>query len=174
MLNFWPPQNRDRGDKYFLWNHEWNKHGKDYSAIMLNLAPNNFSTLYDDRNFQLQTKYLNDAINLYKSLKLQKIPKDSYSKSDFATYLGINNMAFYPVCNKGTGTLQELRICVSIGNDGIKPIKCSRMASRNCQSGFKIILGDWQQSASGRAVTVYWLTDKHSLKNIYTLIGHLL
>lgn len=48
MTNLWPPQTNfpikdpdtsDTFNKIWLWEHEWNKHGKDYANILQVLFP---------------------------------------------------------------------------------------------------------------------------------------
>ena len=39
MHNYWPPQAKKSSSNVFLWQHEWETHGKDYAAIMFKLKP---------------------------------------------------------------------------------------------------------------------------------------
>lgn len=145
MLTYWPPNTYKPKStarvKNFLWEHEYNVHGKDYGEILLSWDSDKFSG--STQNQQIQTTYFQNVIDLYKQFKVQKIPKDEYSKAQFGTLLGLKTNMFYPVCNTD-GSLLELRICISMLPSGMKAMKCSRMSSRNCISNYRIILNGWE------------------------------
>lgn len=91
MKNVWPPQlnypltdpaTAATFDRYWLWPHEYNKHGKDYVNILQILYPNLFKNASSK---DLQIQFFTDTVNLYnfKFNGLQKIkPFDDshYSK----------------------------------------------------------------------------------------------
>lgn len=93
MYNLWPPQTNypitdpetaSTFNQHWLWEHEWNKHGKDYVNILQVLKPEQYQ-----RSSQktLQTQYFTDALNLYnlKYKGLQKIrlnPKNNFCKKN--------------------------------------------------------------------------------------------
>jgi hypothetical protein len=42
MQNYWPPKSKASTSTVFLWEHEWDTHGKDYANIILKLRPDEF------------------------------------------------------------------------------------------------------------------------------------
>jgi ribonuclease I len=42
MQNYWPPKSKASTSSVFLWQHEWDTHGKDYANIILKLRPDEF------------------------------------------------------------------------------------------------------------------------------------
>ena len=81
MNNYWPPQSQSGRYPYFLWEHEWEDHGQDYAGIVYKLHPNQFSVNQNQRNQDLQVRFFQDVINLYKTFKAQKIFKNTFKKS---------------------------------------------------------------------------------------------
>jgi hypothetical protein len=57
MQNYWPPKSKASTSSVFLWEHEWDTHGKDYAAIILKLRPNEFAGTIEERNEKLQIAF---------------------------------------------------------------------------------------------------------------------
>jgi ribonuclease I len=148
MKNYWPAQTR-RAQKSstFLWEHEYESHGSDFAEIYRYQHEDAFpGTNVTAEDITLQRTYFHYVIKLYKTLKVQKIEKSSYSKAEFADYLGINANSFSLVCNEKTATLQEIRICYDITPEGSKIVTCRSVSARNCK-GNQIVLGEWKKSS---------------------------
>lgn len=135
MTNLWPPQlNYPLSDPetcntfnlHWLWSHEYDKHGKDYSNILQVLFPQKFSKATDK---ELQVQYFSDVLKFYnfKFKGLQKIrlsPRDHFSKKtnqgrdyllkkeDIAALLKIPVSHFMTLCDTDTkDILTEVRPC---------------------------------------------------------------
>jgi hypothetical protein len=104
LNNYWPAQSQSRRYPYFLWGHEWEDHGNDYAGIIYKLHKNSFPGSPDQRNQALQVRFFQDVINLYKTLKVQKVPKSSFTQDELASALGISSRQFNTRC-VGTGNL---------------------------------------------------------------------
>lgn len=154
MRDFWPAQTRkSQASPTFLWEHEFDTHGADFADIYLDLHPEQFKGLtVPQQNAKLQQTYFSHVIELYKTLKVRKIPQGRYSKADFAKLLGLNVNQFSLVCNEGTATLQEIRICFDLTAKGSAPTRCRSVQARNCRNN-EIVLGGWKVSAPTSPVT---------------------
>ena len=42
LSNYWPPQSSASKKRYFLWDWEYNKHGRDYADILQVYNPNEY------------------------------------------------------------------------------------------------------------------------------------
>ena len=141
LEKYWPPRAEPLRnpkkpsfkDKYFLWIHEWEKHGKDYVKsyeFITNQKVQSFAG--NQKKFQLQ--YFSDVLSRYKAIsaKLSSNPK---TKSDLARLLRIPENSFVTRCLP-TGNLQEIQICYDIVKQGskmgYKVVKCSKINS-NCK-----------------------------------------
>lgn len=153
MREFWPAQTRQsQASPTFLWEHEYETHGSDFADIYLGLHPEQFRGLdTNQRNAKLQQTYFSHVVELYKTLKVRKIPQGRYSKIDFARLLGLNANEFSLVCNEGTATLQEIRICFDLTVNGSVPTKCRSVQARNCRNN-EIVLGGWKVSNANAPV----------------------
>jgi hypothetical protein len=70
LTDIWPPQTNypitdkataDTFDRHWLWEHEWNKHGKDFANILQVLRPDGWKQANSEK---LQTAYFRTALNL--------------------------------------------------------------------------------------------------------------
>ena len=102
MNNYWPPKVKKSTGQAFLWEHEWDTHGQDYAHIIYQLRPDDFPGGTTERNAALQLAYFKDTIALYKKLKVQKLPGASFSKSTYASQLGVSEKYLYFACFKGS------------------------------------------------------------------------
>lgn len=154
MRNFWPAQTRrSQASPTFLWEHEYESHGSDFADIYLDLHPEQFRSLNTkQRNAKLQQTYFSHVIELYKTLKVRKIPHGRYSKADFAKLLGLNVNEFSLVCNPGSANLQEIRICFDLTANGSVATRCRSVQARDCKNN-EIVLGDWKVSDANAPVT---------------------
>ena len=57
MNNYWPSKSKASTSNIFLWQHEWEQHGKDYADIIYKLRPNEFPGTSAERNASLQLAY---------------------------------------------------------------------------------------------------------------------
>jgi hypothetical protein len=89
MSNFWPPKTKPSHSTVFLWQHEWETHGQDYSSILYKLRPSDFPEDAEERNAALQVAYFKDALNLYKKIPVIRMPSGTYSSSEFANWIGL-------------------------------------------------------------------------------------
>jgi len=89
MSNFWPPQTKPSHSNIFLWQHEWETHGQDYSSILYKLKPNDFPGNTEERNAALQMTYFKDALSFYKKFQVIRMPSGTYSRSQFASWVGL-------------------------------------------------------------------------------------
>ena len=46
LYNYWPPKNTHWQSKYFLWSHEYNKHGDDYAQVIIDRQNGDFLRFY--------------------------------------------------------------------------------------------------------------------------------
>lgn len=171
MINYWPPQSNSQKEFTWLWEHEYNKHGKDFSEILQTYNPKVYGGA---SSAKLQEKYFQTAINFYLSQKLDKIniheakPRattNSYgdllvSKAQLSQIIGVNEENFITSCNKNTDYLQEIQICLRIqSNLEITLEKCKTIVSNKetpyatvdtCKGTFRLIgykkPGDKRQS----------------------------
>lgn len=84
-----------------MWQHEWQKHGNYYSQIVYKLFPKLFSKDQQKRNKQLLNRYFQDTIDLYKKINARKLPKDTFNKSELASFLGVGYNQLMLSCIKG-------------------------------------------------------------------------
>ena len=54
MINYWPPQSNSQKEFTWLWEHEYNKHGKDFSEILQTYNPKVYGGA---SSVKLQEKY---------------------------------------------------------------------------------------------------------------------
>jgi hypothetical protein len=54
MINYWPPQSNSQKEFAWLWEHEYNKHGKDFSEILQTYNPKVYGGA---SSVKLQEKY---------------------------------------------------------------------------------------------------------------------
>ena len=90
MHNFWPAKIKASTSNTFLWQHEWETHGKDYAKIIYKLKPEAFPGTTSQRNAALQLAYFRDTINFYKSLKVKKLPRAGFSKAEYAAQIEVS------------------------------------------------------------------------------------
>jgi hypothetical protein len=143
-MKAWPPtaERLRRGasskSRYFLWYHEWNKHGKDFAQNYLSLsqtssAVNSYSYQTYKNNY-LQKAFFSDVLNLYQTINT-RLSSNPTTKQQLATLLGVQENALYTRCNR-SGNIQEIRICTRMGHQGSKVtysiVKCRRGRS-NCR-----------------------------------------
>lgn len=67
-----PPQSNSRNtdDPYFLWRHEYRKHGKDYVAILKVKDPDQYSR---GSSAAFHAAYFDATVTFYESVQLKKI-----------------------------------------------------------------------------------------------------
>lgn len=125
MINYWPPQSNSQKEFTWLWDHEYNKHGKDFAEILQTYNP---SVYKKASSAKIQEKYFETVINFYLSQKLDKIniqeasPRpttNSYgdllvTKKQLSQIIGVNEENFITSCNRNTDYLQEIQICLRI------------------------------------------------------------
>ena len=100
MRNYWPAQSRQSHTPTFLWQHEYDKHGSDFAAIYLQQHQKEYGHLSTkEQNEKLQVLSFRYIIDLYKTLKVQKLPQDKYTKAEFAAQIGLHEDQFSLVCN---------------------------------------------------------------------------
>lgn len=130
LLKAWPPQAESSGYQYFLWQHEWTNHGKDFAAIYKHLSGSQIS------NLDLQKHYFADTLGVYNQVRGHTLQKNPTSKADLAKQLGIAENTFYTRCLDSSGNIQEIRVCTLISKQSGKIVyqitKCSRV-SDNCK-----------------------------------------
>lgn len=128
MDNFWPPQSNSDKSDYWLWEHEYNKHGKDYAQILQIYQPEEFGRASSQR---LQETFFHHAIEFYKSQNLQKIDlskateaptSNNYgdlivTKKQLAEILGVSPDHFIVSCNRGKDWLMEVQYCLRFQTD---------------------------------------------------------
>lgn len=127
MRNYWPAQSNSGKAEDWLWNHEYNKHGKDYAHLL---------QIHDSANYaratssQFQQSYFQAGIDFYK-LKSHKLDKLNVSKAtgtvnytssgdpiitkkQLAEIIGIEDEAFLVSCKDKKDSLVEIQICLRI------------------------------------------------------------
>jgi hypothetical protein len=138
----WPPRaEKARGSKptyneaYFLWIHEWEKHGKDFASQALHLlGAKTFPSKIPQRNLALQNRYFKDTLSLFQRIKATRLPRNPTTKKELADLLRIPENSFSTRCLP-SGNLQELQICVSVSKLGVtlryNVVPCKKLKS-NC------------------------------------------
>ena len=125
MNNYYPPTTNSRSGgfaEYFLWQHEWNKHGKDYATILYKLFPERYSGSWDQKSLELQKAFYEDSLRVYKHFPgLQKLTDSTFTRESLAQRLGVSVDSMQLICtNKashwdrvglGNVYLRELRLC---------------------------------------------------------------
>lgn len=142
LYTYWPPRSEAfRGvkktfkEEYFLWIHEWEKHGKDFADQVLHiLGKKSFPSRFNQRNRALQTRYFQDTLDLFLKIRATSLAKNPTTKQELAALLGISDRSFSTRCLP-SGNLQELQICVKVMKTGAsltyQIVNCTRMKS-NC------------------------------------------
>lgn len=128
LSNYWPPQSSSSKKRYFLWDWEYNKHGRDFVDILQVYKPREYKGLSNEK---LQQAYFQAGLRFYHMIKLTKInlqasPTPVELKSDgtiiltknqLASIIGIGNETFVLNCRRGTNLLEEIQICYRIQTD---------------------------------------------------------
>jgi hypothetical protein len=152
MHNYWPPKSKASSTSVFLWQHEWENHGKDYAAILYKLKPENFPGTTDVRNAALQVAFYKDVISFYQRFNLKKLPTGTMTKAAIAKIIGLAESNFFFIC-ASSNIVRELEICFDITKAGITPKACSKAS--NCSGGGSTIqLAEWKAKGQSR-VTNY-------------------
>jgi hypothetical protein len=91
MQNYWPPQSKAKGSNTFLWKHEWDNHGHDYSALIYRIQPSRFAGLSGrGLNSALQSAFYHDVIAFYKEYTAAKrYPSSELTKQSLAQTFGV-------------------------------------------------------------------------------------
>jgi ribonuclease I len=151
MNNYWPPQSRNsQRSPTFLWEHEYDAHGSDFANIYLQQHNADFSNLStSDQDNQLQQIFFRYVVDLYLTINVRKLAKNQYSKEEFAKSIGLKSNQFNLICNQGSGTLQEIRICFNITPKKSYLMTCSNTQSRNCNND-QVVLSNWKKTAQAQ------------------------
>lgn len=160
MINYWPPQSNSQKEFTWLWDHEYNKHGKDFAEILQTYNPKVYAKASSSK---IQEKYFETVINFYLSQKLDKLKiqnakphttTNSYgdllvNKAQLSQIIGVHEENFITSCNKNTDYLQEIQICLRIQkNLEITLEKCKTIVSNKetpyatvdtCKGTFRLI-----------------------------------
>lgn len=89
MHNYWPPKAKASNTNVFLWQHEWETHGKDYANILFKLSPEKFPGTVDARNAALQLQFYKDIIAFYLRFKVKKLTAGTYTHAAIASFIGL-------------------------------------------------------------------------------------
>jgi ribonuclease I len=130
MNNFWPASSNSNSGRpwYWLWDHEFNKHGKDFVQILQLYQPEQYSHASSQ---MLQEVFFHEVISFYKNQSLQKIdisranevaaPNDDgdliLTKDQLSDILSVSPDQFIVSCIKGKDWLLEIQYCLRIQND---------------------------------------------------------
>lgn len=178
MQNYWPANSNSGSGRpwYWLWDHEFNKHGKDYAQIIQIYQPDEYGRASTQK---LQETYFQHVIDFYKSLDLQKINLtraeqspllNSYgdlivNKQQLAEILNIEPDHFIASCNKGKDWLMEIQVCLRFQEDlSITLESCKTIVANKetpyptvdtCPHNFKLIGYKRQSASSQDRVTAY-------------------
>jgi ribonuclease I len=129
--NYWPANSKPSDPErayYWLWEHEYDKHGKEYTELLQAYKPNLFGKASTQ---SLQERFFRDAINFYKSQNLTKIniskanPKPEtnkfgdlvVTKQQLSDIIGIDKENFIVSCGKGKDWIYEIQICLRFQED---------------------------------------------------------
>jgi ribonuclease I len=127
MENYWPPQSNDDKEADWLWSHEYDKHGKDFSNILQVYLPHEYERASAE---QFQETYFQTVINYYKTFNVRKLdisrasPKPQrndegdllVSKDQLSSIIGVPSENFIVSCSgkKGKNYLTEIKICFRV------------------------------------------------------------
>jgi ribonuclease I len=152
MQNYWPPKAKASTSNVFLWQHEWETHGKDYANILFKLKPESFPGTVDARNAALQLAFYKDVIAFYLRFKVKKLTAGTYTHAAIASAIGLAQNQFVMLCTS-SNIVREMQVCFDIAKGGITPKACSK--TTNCAGGGQTIqLLNWRIKGQSR-VTNY-------------------
>lgn len=152
MHNYWPPKAKASSSSAFLWQHEWEAHGKDYANILFKLKPESFPGTADVRNAALQLAFYKDVIAFYQRFKVKKLGAGTYTHAAIASAMGIASSHFVMVCTS-SNIVREMQVCFDIAKTGITTKACTK--TTNCAGGGQTVqLLDWRMKGQSR-VTNY-------------------
>jgi hypothetical protein len=152
MQNYWPPKAKASNTNVFLWQHEWETHGKDYANILYKLKPENFPKTIDARNAALQLQFYKDIIAFYLSFKVKKLTAGTYTHAAIASAIGLAQNQFVMTC-VNSNIVREMQVCFEITKAGLVPKACTK--TTNCAGGgATVTLPDWRMKGQSR-VTNY-------------------
>ena len=120
MKKFWPPTSKSSGSPYFLWQHEWDKHGKVYNYYQQEF---NWSDMQGTAG---QLEYYQAGIDLYKTFPyFQKVDSSAFTPDELARDLGLKKENFHLLCSHRNGRpannhLREIQLCFSKTGSGVE------------------------------------------------------
>lgn len=122
LKQYWPPTffaptNPSFAQRYFLWQHEWQTHGGDYSSIYQTELGSTLPATATQRDQALQFHYFDEAVRLYLTTSASNMIATARSKAELALRIGVPESMFITRCNP-SGALYEVQICTEFFKNG--------------------------------------------------------
>lgn len=117
MNNYWPPSSKFNSTPYFLWKHEWDRHGWDYAELILRIQPSRFAGLNGtDLDEALQSAFFVDTIDFYKKYMGLNGTSTTIGLYRFPISTNVTRNILALIFNITTTNITELTITCPRGN----------------------------------------------------------